>query len=73
MLVDRRIPGNTWFLFADPDQVPVIERATLTGQGDSVFTESRVGFDIDGVETKARVDIGAGVIDFRGAYKNPGA
>jgi len=35
--------------------------------------EVRLGFDVDGVEIKARLDFGAGGIDFRGAYSNPGA
>jgi hypothetical protein len=35
--------------------------------------ETRNGFDVDGVEIKARLDFGAGGIDHRGAYMNPGA
>lgn len=73
LLVDPRLPGNAWYLFADPAAAPVIEYATLAGQNDDVFTDTRIGFTIDGVETKARIDFGVGVIDFRGAYKNPGA
>jgi HK97 family phage prohead protease len=72
LLVDQRITGNTWYLFADPAQAPVVEYATLRGQGDGVSTATRLGFEVDGVETKARVDFGAGVVDYRGAYKNPG-
>jgi hypothetical protein len=31
-----------------------------------------MGFNIDGVEIRARLDFGAKAIDWRGLYKNPG-
>jgi hypothetical protein len=31
-----------------------------------------MGFDVDGVEVRARLDFGAKAIDWRGLYKNPG-
>lgn len=71
LLVDPRLPGNAWRLFAEPGAWPVVEIARLEGQED-VFVESRVGFDVDGVETKARVDIGGAAVDWRGTYMNPG-
>ena len=43
----------------------------LEGQ-EGVFIETRMGFDVDGVEIKARLDFGAKAIDWRGLYKNPG-
>lgn len=72
LVVEPRIPGNAWYLFADPAQAPVLEYATLRGQGDDVFVDTRIGFERDAIETKARIDFGAGVVDYRGAYKNPG-
>lgn len=72
LLVDARLIGNAWYLFADPAQAPVLEYATLAGQGDTVFTDTRMTFEIDAMETKARIDFGAGLVDYRGAYKNPG-
>lgn len=72
LIVDVRLPGNAWYVFADPAAAPILEYSTLIGQGDSVFTDTRIGFNVDGVETKGRIDFGCGVIDFRGAYKNPG-
>lgn len=72
LIVDPRLTGNAWYLFADPDQTPVLEYATLFGQGDSVYTETRMGFEVDGLQMKARIDWGGGVVDYRGAYKNPG-
>jgi hypothetical protein len=60
-----------WFLFANPASIDTIEYAYLEGQ-DGVFIESRTGFDVDGVEIKARLDFGAKAIDWRGMFKNPG-
>ena len=31
------------------------------------------GWDVDGVELKVRLDFGAGFLDYRGWYQNPGA
>ena len=61
-----------WFTAADPGQIDTIEYAYLEGQ-EGVYLENRVGFDIDGVELKARLDFAAKAIDWRGFYKNPGA
>jgi hypothetical protein len=60
-----------WYLFASPAAIDTIEYAYLEGQ-DGVFIESRTGFDVDGVEIKARLDFGAKAIDWRGLFKNPG-
>jgi hypothetical protein len=60
-----------WFLFANPASIDTIEYAYLEGQ-DGVFIESRTGFDVDGVEIKARLDFGAKAIDWRGIFKNAG-
>jgi hypothetical protein len=43
----------------------------LEGQ-DGVYIETRMGFDVDGVEIKARLDFGAKAIDWRGLFKNVG-
>ena len=60
-----------WYLFASPSAIDTIEYAYLEGQ-DGVFIETRNGFDVDGVEIKARLDFGAKAIDWRGLHKNPG-
>ena len=39
---------------------------------DGVYIETRMGFDVDGVEIKARLDFGAKAIDWRGLFKNAG-
>jgi len=64
--------ATAWYLAADPDAIDTIEYAYLDGQ-DGVYTESQMGFEVDGVRFKARLDFGAGALDYRGLYKNPGA
>ena len=71
VVVDPHITDNSWRLFASPDAHPVIEYGNLEGE-DGLFTDTRTGFDVDGVEFKARIDIGAGLVDWRGTYMNPG-
>lgn len=61
-----------WYLFADPAQIDTIEYAYLEGQ-QGVYLETRQGFDVDGMEIKARLDFAAKAIDWRGLFKNPGA
>lgn len=63
---------TAWYLFASPDQIDTIEYAYLEGQ-DGVYIETRQGFDVDGVEIKARLDFGAKAIDWRGLQKNAGS
>ena len=71
VIVDARITGNQWFLFTEPGLIDTFEYAYLEGE-EGVFTETREGFEVDGLEVKARLVFGAGWIDFRGAYLNPG-
>ena len=72
VLAEPRITGNTWLLASDPAQVDTIEYAYLSGN-EGVYLETRQGFDVDGVEIKARLDFAAKAIDWRGLYRNPGA
>lgn len=70
----RLIPSagqDPWFLAADPARIDTVEYAYLDGQ-EGVFTETRMGFEVDGIEIKARHDFAAKAIDWRGLYKNPG-
>ena len=71
LIVEPRIPGNSWRLFSDPSNWPVLEYAQLAGE-EGLFTDTRIGFDVDGFDFKARIDFGAGPVDWRGTYKNPG-
>jgi hypothetical protein len=63
---------TAWYVAADPGNVPVFEFAYLQGaQGPQTETEN--DFDRDVLKFKIRLDVGAGVVDWRGIYKNPGA
>jgi hypothetical protein len=64
--------ATAWYLAASPDQIDIIVLATLEGES-GPRVDSRIGFDIDGVEIKISHDIAAKVVDFRGLWKNPGA
>lgn len=60
-----------WCLMASPSAIDTLEYAYLEGQ-DGVAIETRMGFDVDGIEIRARLDFGAKAIDWRGLYKNNG-
>jgi len=63
---------TAWYLAADPANVATFEFAYLEGaQGPTTETEN--DFDRDILKLKARLDVGAGVVDWRGIYRNPGA
>lgn len=69
---EARIPGKNWFLVCSPSRIDTIEYAYLEGE-EGLFTEERDGFDVDGLEIKARLVFGAKAVDWRGMYMNPGA
>lgn len=74
-IAEPRLSANSataWYLAGEPSQIDTIEYAYLEGN-EGVYLESRTGFDVDGVELKARLDFAAKAIDHRGLYKNPGA
>ncbi len=74
-IAEARLDANSataWYLAADPAQVDTIEYAYLEGQR-GVYLESRMGFEVDGLELKVREDFAAKALDFRGLYKNAGA
>jgi hypothetical protein len=72
VVVDPRILGNAWHLSATPALVDTIEYSYLEGE-QGLFTETRQGFEVDGLQIKARHVFGAKAIDWRGMYKNAGA
>lgn len=72
VIVEGRITDYRWYLVADPADVNSIDYAYLEGE-EGVFMETREGFEVDGLETKARLVFGATWVDYRGAYLNTGA
>jgi HK97 family phage prohead protease len=74
-VIEPRLDASSltaWYLFADNTQIDTVEYAYLEGQ-EGVYIETRMGFDVDGLEIKARLDFGAAAIDYRGMVKNNGA
>ncbi|WP_428673697.1 hypothetical protein [Reyranella sp.] len=71
-IADSNITGNKWFVIADPSDIDTIEYAYLEGE-EGVFIEQRMGFEVDGLELKGRLDFAAKAIDWRGMAYNPGA
>lgn len=61
-----------WYFAADPNQIDTVEWCYLDG-AEGIQIESQIGFDVDGVEFKARLDFAAAAIDYRGLYKGQGS
>lgn len=75
VISEPRLDANSvtaWYLSASPDQIDILLHGVLEGQ-EGPTIETRVGFDVDGVEIKARLDVAFKIADFRGLWKNPGA
>jgi hypothetical protein len=71
-VTEQRVTGKKWFVIADPATIDTVEYAYLDGE-EGVQVEERVGFEVDGIEIKGRVDFAAKAIDWRGMAYNPGA
>lgn len=72
VIVEPRVSGNKWYLSATPARVDTIEYAHLEGEN-GVYTERRQGWEVDGMEIKARLAFAAKAIDWRGLQYNSGA
>ena len=69
LLVDPRLTDDEqWYVVADPAQIEGLEYAYLEGAPGPQI-ETRAGFEVDGVQTKIRLDFGAGWIDHRGWHR----
>ncbi len=72
LLVEPRITDNSFYIFADPAVMPVLEYSYLSSaQGPQM--SSREGWDVLGLESRVTLDVGCGAIDWRGAFLNTGA
>jgi hypothetical protein len=69
---EPRLDANSaanWYLFCDPGMIDTVEYSYLEGQ-EGVYLETRMGFEVDGMELKAREDFAAKSLDWRGMVKN---
>jgi hypothetical protein len=74
LIVEPRLDASStaiYYVTADPSQIDMIELGYLDGQRGPVI-ETRNGFDVDGVEIKARLDFGCKVLNHRGFYRSTG-
>lgn len=69
VIVEPRITDYRWFLVGE--NVDTFEWGYLDGEG-GLMTDTREGFEVDGLEVKARLVFGADWVDYRGAYSNAG-
>lgn len=71
LLVEPGLEEGSWYLFADPASVPVLAYGYLSSAPGPQLA-SRDGWDVLGREWRVVLDFGAGAIDHRGAFRNPG-
>ena len=70
--LDKAFKGGAlpWFITAGNGMEPV-EVSYLDGN-DVPYIEQKAGWDVDGVETKVRIDAGVKAVSYRTIVKNPG-
>ncbi|HSI42124.1 MAG TPA: prohead protease/major capsid protein fusion protein [Xanthobacteraceae bacterium] len=72
LIVEPRLTGASWYVVADPGEIPCLEYSYLEGEpGPQIAQE--VGFDVDGVRFRVREVFGGGWTDHRGWFRNAGA
>lgn len=72
IFTDARLSSTSaWYAFADPMRAPIVAYGYLTGQPD-LSTETRNGWDVDGLEIKARRVMHFTKVGRVGAVKNAG-
>lgn len=71
-MADPRLSSSAaWFMFADPATSPALQISYLDGNR-TPFLDTQEGWRVDGTEYKVRHDFGAGILDWRFAYKDLG-
>lgn len=72
LIVEPRIAGDDWWLFADPSRIPSLQFAYLSA-AQGVQIQRKEAWNTLGLEFRAFLDFGTGWADWRGAYMNGGA
>lgn len=70
-LVEARLTGNPWYLFAKPEDASVFEVAYLNGQK-TPTVETFTGPEILGMTMRVKHSFGAYCVGWRGSYRNAG-
>lgn len=65
------VSATAWYLASENSQIDTVEYCYLDGAEGPVI-ESDVGFDVDGISYKCRLDFAAKAVDYRGLYKANG-
>jgi ClpP class serine protease len=71
LIVEGRIDDFSWYVIGSPIATPAMEYAYLNDRGPAVDTME--GWTRLGVEVRITHDFGCGAVDWRPAYRNPGA
>lgn len=71
LLVEPRLPGQTWYVFADPARLAAMQYAYLSS-AQGVQIQRTEAWDTLGMKFRAFLDFGAGWLDWRGAHRIPG-
>lgn len=72
LVVEPRLSGNTWYVMADPAQLPSLQYGYLaSAQG--VQIQRQEAWNTLGLSYRAWLDWGCGWLDWRGAYRAAGA
>jgi hypothetical protein len=74
-IVEPLLDANSatrWYLASDSAQVDTVEYCYLDG-ADGPVIEQEIGFEIEGISMKCRLDFAAKAVDFRGLLRADGA
>lgn len=72
VIADANLTGTRFYLLASPSVLPQYIWGSLEGQ-EGPRVETRVGWSVDGVETKVALDYAVAAIEFRGGATGAGA
>lgn len=73
VVVEPRLSGNAWYLFADPAEAAMFEMATLSATGGVPQVEMFTDPTVLGVTVRVVHDFGVGAVSPIGGWRNPGA
>jgi phage head maturation protease len=71
LVVEPRLPAKAWYMVADAAEIDGLEYCYLASSPGPQL-ETRLGFEVDGLQVRVRLDFGGGFVDWRGWYYNPG-